>query len=314
MKKIPVTIVTGALGAGKTTFVNYVLTEEHGLRIGVIVNEYGAVGIDGDLIIASKERMIELPNGCICCTVRGDLISAARKLLATKKIDYLMIETSGLAEVIPVAQTFNAPELIEKAELDSIICVIDAENYEENMKRNRTALEQLQSADLVLLNKVDLVDKKKIETIKKEIKKKISKAQIIETVKGKAPLRLLLNTAQFDTQKHLAWKKEEHEHAHATGIESYSCVTGPVDSDKIQEFWENLPDNIFRAKGIVCIKESEPGAEDELRIVFHKVGKRTEMEFTRPWKEGETKETKLVFIGTKLKPKELQKKLDACSA
>ncbi len=312
MEKMPVTIVTGALGAGKTTFVNYVLTEEHGLRIGVIVNEYGAVGIDGDLIIASKERMIELPNGCICCTVRGDLIEAARKLIATKEIDYLMIETSGLAEVIPVAQTFNAPELVEKAELDSIICVIDAENYEENMKRNRTALEQLQCADIILLNKVDLIDKKKVENVKKEIKKYVPNAQIIETVKGKATLKLLLGTGTFDPDKQLEWQRKEHEHAHSTGMETASFVVGAVDSDKIQEFWEQLPDNIFRAKGIVCIKESEPGAGDELRIVFHKVGKRTEMEFSRPWEEGEKKETKVVFIGTKLRPKELQKRLDAC--
>ena len=310
--KIPVTIVTGALGAGKTTFVNYVLTAEHGLKIGVIVNEYGAVGIDGDIIVASKERMIELPNGCICCTVRGDLVEASKKLIATKKIDYLMIETSGLAEVIPVAMTFNAPELIKKAELDSIICVIDAENFDENMKRNRTALEQLQCADIVLLNKVDLVDKKKVEEIKKDVKKKVPKSQILETVKGRANLKLLLGVAKFDADKHLVWKRTEHEHAHDPGIEAFSCVAGAVDSDKVQAFLENLPDNIFRAKGILCIKESEAGAGDELRIVFQKVGKRTELEFTRPWEEGEEKQTKLVFIGTKLKPKELQKKLDSC--
>ncbi|HLF54830.1 MAG TPA: GTP-binding protein [Candidatus Nanoarchaeia archaeon] len=307
---IPATIITGALGAGKTTFVNYVLTEEHGLKIGVIVNEYGAVGIDGDLILASKENMIELPNGCICCTVRGDLIEAIQKML-TGKIDYLMIETSGLAEVIPVAATFDTPDVMKKTELDSIICVIDAENYEDNLKRNRTALEQMQCADIILLNKVDIVEKKKVAEIKTEIKKKVPRAQIIETIKGKAPLKLLLDVKRPHDEQ--TWKRAEHEHAHHTGIEAVSCITGAVDSDQMQEFLEHLPDNIFRAKGILCIKESEKGAGDELRIIFHKVGKRTELELSRPWEEGEKKETKLVFIGTNLKPKELQKKVEECA-
>ena len=311
--KLPVTIVTGALGAGKTTFVNYVLTEEHGLKIGVIVNEYGAVGIDGGLIVASKEKMIELPNGCICCTVRGDLIEATKNLLATGKIDYLMIETSGLAEVVPAAMTFNEPDLIEKTELDSIICVLDADNYENNKKRNETALEQLQNADIVLLNKVDLVEKSKAEEIKKDIKKIVPKAQIIETVKGRANLKLLLDVHKFEPEKHEVWKREDHEHAHQPGIDAVSLSTGPIDSDKFQEFWENLPENIFRAKAIIYIKETKPGAGDEIRVAFQKVGKRWDMEFTRPWEEGEKKETKAVFIGNNLNPKELQKQLEECS-
>jgi G3E family GTPase len=309
---IPVTIVTGALGAGKTTFVNYVLTAEHGLRVGVIVNEYGVVGIDGALMMTTKERMIELPNGCICCTVRGDLLDAALELIATGKIDYLMVETSGLAEAIPVAQTFNAPKLLEKAELDSIICVIDSEYYEDNMRRNKTALEQVQCADIVLLNKVDLVDKKKVEEVKKGIKKLIPNAQIIETVKGQANLKLLLGVGKFNPDKHLEWNKKEHDHAHNTGMETCSFVIGAVDSDKFQSFWEELPENIFRAKGIVCIKESSAGAGDEIRVAFHKVGKRWDMEFTRPWEEDEKKETRVVFIGNKLNKKELEKKLQAC--
>lgn len=310
MDKIPVTIVTGALGAGKTTFVNYVLTAEHGLKVGVIVNEYGEVGIDGALMMTTKEKMIELPNGCVCCTVRGDLLEAAQQLIKSGKVDYLMVETSGLAEAIPVAQTFNVPPLVDEAELDSIICVIDAEYFEDNMKRNKTALEQLQCADIVLLNKVDLVDKKKVDSVKKDVKKYVPNAMIIETEKGRANLKLLLGVGKFNPDKHLDWDRKEHDHAHNTGMETCSFVTGPVDSDKFEAFWTKLPDSIFRAKGIVCIKESKPGAEDEFRVAFHKVGKRWDMEFTRPWEEGEKKETRVVFIGTKLKPKELQKNLD----
>lgn len=305
--KIPVTIVTGALGAGKTTFVNYVLTAEHGLKIGVIVNEYGAVGIDGALMMTTKEKIIELPNGCICCEVRGDLLEAAETLIKTNKIDYLIVETSGLAEAIPVAQTFNVPPLLEKTELDSIICVADAENYYDNLKRNKTALEQLQCADFVLLNKIDLVSPKEVKQIKKDIKQKVPNAQIIETTKGQTNLKLLLGASKFKPD---SWNRKEHDHAHNTGIETAAFTIGPVDSDKFQTFWKNLPDNIFRAKGIVCIKESAPGAEDELYIAFHKVGKRWDMDFLEP---KEQKETKVVFIGTKLKLKELQKQLDECA-
>jgi len=307
---IPVTIVTGALGAGKTTFVNYVLTAEHGLRVGVIVNEYGAIGIDGALMMTTKEKMIELPNGCVCCTVRGDLLEAAKELINSGKIDYLMVETSGLAEAIPVAQTFNIPPLVDLTQLDSIICVIDAEYFEDNMKRNKTALEQLQCSDIVLLNKIDLADRKKADQVKKEIKKYIPNAQIIETIKGQTNLQLLLGVGKFDPDKHLDWKRKEHDHAHNTGIETASFIIGPVDSDKFQEFWTSLPESIFRAKGIVCIKESSKGAKDELRVAFHKVGKHWDMDFTRPWEKGEKKETKVVFIGTKIKEKELKKKLE----
>ena len=310
MGKIPVTIVTGALGAGKTTFVNFVLTATHGLKIGVIVNEFGAVGIDGDLLRASTEQLIELPNGCICCTVRDDLIKASLELIATNKIDFLMIETSGMAEVLPAAMTFNAPELVDKAELDSILCVIDGMNYEENAKRNPTAKEQLECSDIVLLSKIDLVDRKQVEQIKQEIKKIVPNAVILETVKGQVDLKLVLGLKFKHKEKE--WKKSEHEHAHNIAVESASCVIGPADSDKLQLFLENLPDNIFRAKGILCIKESVPGARDELRIVFQKVGKRTELEFSRPWLAEERKETKVVFIGTKLNHKALQEELEKC--
>ncbi len=312
--KIPVTIITGALGSGKTTFVNHVLTAEHGLKVGVIVNEYGAVGIDGALLeTKTEEDFIELPNGCICCTVRSDLIEAAQTLIATGNIDYLMIETSGVAEAVPVAMSFSAPELIDIARIDGIICVVDAENYDENKQRNKTAIEQLEASDIVLLNKADRVEQKDIARITEDIKKHVPNAHIIETVKCNVNLKLLLGVGAFDPDKHLSWNKAEHQHAHDTGVEVVSCTTGPVDSDKAQAFLENLPKTIFRAKGILCIKESEPGLQDELRIVFQKVGAYTELEFTRPWKENENKETKVVFIGTDLRPKELQEQLENCT-
>ena len=309
MEKTPVTIVTGALGAGKTTFINHILTANHGLQIGVMVNEFGSVSIDSELLIASKEKLVELPNGCMCCMVRGDIIKSALELLNTGKIDYLVVETSGLADVLPVAYTFNAPELVERAELDSILCVIDAENHEENKKNIQVTLDQLHSADIVLLNKADLVSEKYLEKIKAEIKKMVPRALILESVKGKIALEAVLGVGRFDAKEHT----EKTKHRHEDGMESVSFTTKAVDSDKVQEFLENLPANIIRAKGILCIKESEKGLDDELRIAFQKVGKRTELEFTRPWEKGEKKHTVLVFIGKKLDKKWLQKKLDTCS-
>lgn len=305
MGKIPVTIITGALGAGKTTFLNQVLTEKHGLKIGVIVNEFGEIGIDGSLIVATKENLRELSNGCICCDVRGDLVKATKQLLKTKKIDYLIVETSGLAEAAPVANTFTL-QLQKETELDSIICVIDAENYYDNVRRHLNAIEQLHCSDIVLLNKTDLVSIEQKEQIKEDILKKLPNAHIIETIKAKVPVKLILGIAKHEH------KELEEKHLHDKNVQSASLKTGPVDSDKIQAFLEKLPDEIYRAKGIICVKESKKGEGDELRIIFHKVGKRVELDFSSPWQEDEKKETKIVFIGTKIDKNKLQKELEKC--
>lgn len=237
-------------------------------------------------------------------------MEAAKQLLDTGKVNYLLVETSGLADVVPVALAFSMGELEDVTELDSIICVVDAENYFHTARQFMTTIEQIQCSDIVLLNKADLVDKTKLEHVKADIRKHLPNAQIIETVKSNAPLNLLLAVGRYDPEKQKEWKEQ---HEHDKDITATSCTTGPVDSDKVQEFLENLPENIYRAKGILCIAESEPGKGDELRITFQKVGKRTELEFSRPWEEGETKETTLVFIGKDLDPEWLQKKLDACS-
>src|SRR3989344_2760025 len=308
MKKIPVTIITGALGSGKTTLVNHILTSEHGSRIGVVVNEFGELGIDGDLILASKEKLIELPNGCICCEVREDLIGALGEI-SKKDVDAILIETSGLAEVVPAAVTLELPQLSEKLVLDGIVCVVDTINFDENLARNKTALEQIQASDLLVLSKVDIVDKKKLETIKSNISK-LSKAGVIEAVKGKVEVSLLLDLSH--TKKFREWKRSEHKHAHDSSIESASIKVGPVDSDKIQEFFETIARGIFRAKGIVCVKESAPNAGDELRMVFQKVGKRWEMEFSRPFEPKEERKTKIVFIGNDFDKNKLESELRKC--
>jgi len=309
IKRIPVTIITGALGSGKTTFVNHVLTSDHGLKIGVIVNEFGEIGIDGKLIVSSEENLVELANGCVCCEVRDDLVEATKQLLETNKIDYLLVETSGLAEVVPVAATFTLGELIDITDLDSIICLVDSENYFEARKQFLSTIEQIQCSDIILLNKTDLVSKEQIADVKEDIEKHLPSAQIIKTTKSKAPLKLLLGVGKFDLERQAGWQEK---HTHEKDVQAISITTGAVDSDKVQEFLDDLPKNIFRAKGILCLPESEPGAGDELRITFQKVGKRTELEFSRPWHDGEEKQTQIVFIGKNLDRDFLQQGLDAC--
>lgn len=306
---IPVTIVTGALGAGKTTFVNYILTAPHGLRIGVIVNEFGEVGIDGELLVTTKEQFIELPNGCICCMVRGDLIDAADSLLNSGRIDYLVIETSGLAEALPAALAFDAPKLEGRAELDAIVCVIDAENIDEHLKLGPTIKEQMQCADIVLVSKSDLVTQKRLSQVKANVKKWVPGAVMLDAVKGRVDLSLVLGVRAMHKRE---WRREEHGHAHDTEVMSVSVETGPVDPDKAQVFFESLPDSVVRAKGVVCMKESEKGAADELRVIYQKVGKRWDFEFGRPFEEGEDKRTKVVFIGKKLDKAGLKKGLEKC--
>ena len=311
MGKVPVTIVTGALGAGKTTFVNFILTADHGLKVGVIVNEFGAVGIDGELLVASKEQFIELPNGCICCTVRSDLIEAANTMLNSNKIDYLVVETSGLAEVLPAALAFDLPQLAKRAVLDSIVCVVDAENFEQHLKLGPTVLEQVQYADIVLVSKVDLVSPVQVEKVKGKVRKIVPGAVVLDVARGKANLSAILGVRAKHEKRD--WKKEDHAHAHNLDISSVSVETDPVDPDKIQKFLEKLPDSVIRAKGIVAMKESAKGERDELRVIYHKVGRRWEFEFGRPFEKNEVRKTKLVFIGLKLDAKKLTAGAKACA-
>ncbi|RMD58406.1 GTP-binding protein, partial [Candidatus Woesearchaeota archaeon] len=302
-KKVPVTIVTGALGSGKTTFVNRVLTSDHGLRIGVIVNEFGEVGIDSELIVRSEEKLVELSNGCVCCSVREDLVSTVKMLVEKERVNYILLETSGLSEVVPAAMAFEATELKDIAFIDSIICLVDAVHFLDALRKHRSVREQVEVADFVLLNKADLVHRSDLDRIKEVIRDIVPQAHIIETVRADVDVRLLLGV----NKPHLVedWKKSQHLHAHDGGISAVSAEAGAVDSDKVQEFLESLPDTVFRAKGILCIKESRPGEGDELRVSFQKVGRFVDLELTRPWLPSEEKKTKVVFIGKHLDSKAL---------
>ncbi len=316
-KKLPVTIITGYLGSGKTTLVNHILTNNKKKKIAVIVNEFGEVGIDNELIVKTKEDIIELSNGCICCQVRGDIINMILKIIKThKNLDALIIETSGLANPMPVAQTFFLKELQQLTDLDAIITVVDADHFEQNLKRSNGE-DQIKAADIILLNKKDTVSEKKREHIKKEITKLAPKARIHETTQSKIPLQLILNIGQFDLRRFVDkkgnWKEENHahdefgNHIDEDGIISFMFKTEkPLDITKFQLFAQQLPDNIFRSKGIVWFK----GLEN--KAVYQQVGRRIDVKTAEEWDK--KKQTSIVFIGQEFDCQKLEQELKACIA
>lgn len=281
-KKLPVAIITGYLGSGKTTLVNHILANNRGLKVAVIVNEFGEIGIDNQLIVSTKEDIIELSNGCICCQVRGDIIEMILKIIRTHKdLQYLMIETSGLANPVPVAQTFFLKELQQLTELDSIITVVDTAHFEENLKRSNGA-DQIKAGDIILLNKADAVTDAKLFEIKQKINSIAPHARIIETKHSKVNLGLILNIGQFDVGRFLDkkgnWIEEDHEHDEfGNHIDKDGIVSFMFKSDKqfdirkFQAFAQKLPDNIFRSKGIIYFKGLD------VQAIYQQVGRRIDV-------------------------------------
>src|SRR5438874_7468353 len=204
-KPIPATILTGFLGAGKTTLLNYILKQQHGYKFGIIVNEVGEIGIDGQLVENVQDEIVQLNNGCVCCTVRKDLVKGVQKLLQRGGFDYLLVETTGIADPGPIAQTFlNIPQLTKFVRLDSIITVVDAEQIEAQMAETETAREQIAMADFVLLNKTDLVDEPHLAQSEKKIRELNPHAEIFRTNRSQINLRELLDMNAFDVDKKLA--------------------------------------------------------------------------------------------------------------
>lgn len=315
---IPVSIITGALGSGKTTLLNHILTENHGIKIGVIVNEFGDVGIDSELIVSSTDEMIELANGCICCTIRGDLVGAVKQTLE-KNVEYILIETSGMAEPGPVANTFLAGELRLHTKLDGIITVVDAENLHIALGHGPTVEEQIKAADVILLNKTDIVSEDELVLLEEQIHSLSPKVYIFRTQQCKAPLNILLATGKFNINSWIESGFDEehaHQHTHSSGFSAVAVQTSkPLRVDSFANFTRKIPVDIFRAKGIVCIANlaAPNDSSKDMRMVFHKVGKRIETFFDRSWKAGEEHKTKIVLIGKNIDAKYWQEELDLCT-
>ena len=320
--RVPVTVVTGFLGSGKTTLVNYILSENHGKRIAVIENEFGEIGIDDALVIDAEEEIFEMNNGCICCTVRGDLIRILGTLMKRRdKFDYILVETTGLADPAPVAQTFFVDEEIRaQLRLDAIVTVVDAkhlalhlfEEKEEGIENE--ALEQLAFADRVLINKVDLVNEEELLLVEKQIRSINAGASLVRTQMSKVDLDWVLNARAFELSRVLEVDPqflEESEHMHDQSITSVGIeVDGSVDLEKINDWlgWllREKGTEIFRMKGILNINGSEN------RFVFQGVHMLFDGQPDRAWRADETRVNKMIFIGRNLDRDDLNSRFRAC--
>jgi G3E family GTPase len=316
--KIPVTVLTGYLGAGKTTLLNRILTEQHGRKYAVIVNEFGEIGIDNDLVVGADEEVFEMNNGCICCTVRGDLIRIIEGLMKRKgKFDAIIVETTGLADPAPVAQTFFVDQdVAERAKLDAVVTVADAKWLTERLKDAPEAKNQIAFADVILLNKVDLVTPAELDEVEARIRAINPQARIHRTQNCAIPIAEVLDRSAFDLDRIMEVEPDflepGHHHHHDDDMVSFSFRAGEVDPDKfmpwISELTQQEGPNILRCKGIVAFPQ-EPK-----RFVFQGVHMILDGDLSRDWRADEKRESRVVFIGRDLNEKAIRDGFFACAA
>lgn len=344
--KIPVTVLTGYLGAGKTTLLNRILSENHGKKYAVIVNEFGEIGIDNDLIIGADEEVFEMNNGCVCCTVRGDLVRILDGLMKRKgKFDAIIVETTGLADPAPVAQTFFVDEDVqEHARLDAVVTVADAKWLADRLKDAPEAKNQIAFADVIVLNKTDLVSKPELAEVEARIRGINPYAKLHRTERCAVKLEDVLERGAFDLDRILEIEPEflhaddahyhdhghdhhhdhdhhhhDHGHGHGSGLKHYHDEEmqslslksdKPLDPASFMPWLQGLVaaegQKILRSKGILSF------AGDDDRYVFQGVHMMLEGNHQRAWKDGEKRESRLVFIGRDLPEQLIRDGFERC--
>jgi len=348
--QIPVTVLTGYLGSGKTTLLNRILSEDHGKRYAVIVNEFGEIGIDNDLIVESDEEIYEMNNGCICCTVRGDLVRTVEGLMRRPgRFDAILVETTGLADPAPVAQTFFMDEDVRaKTRLDAVVALVDAKHLPLRLKDSKEAEDQIAFADVIVLNKTDLVSEDELRAVEATVRAINPGARILKAQRSSVPLAEVLDRGAFDLSRALEndphfLDAEDHGHDHShdhecgpdcdhdhhhhhdhdhhhgdaspihdVSVRSISLRAGEMDPRKFFPWIEKTTQmdgpNILRLKGIIAL------SKDPDRYVVQGVHMILEGDHQRPWKEGEARESRLVLIGRDLDAERLRRTFEACQA